>query len=60
LQPKLGPACSRRPTSLGFAPYVKCLKVAELDDIITSTAFEIIENGFYPASPPSRFIVARK
>jgi ubiquinone/menaquinone biosynthesis C-methylase UbiE len=45
---------------LGFAPYVKCLKVAELEDIITSTDFEIVETGFYPPSPPSRFIVARK
>jgi 2-polyprenyl-3-methyl-5-hydroxy-6-metoxy-1,4-benzoquinol methylase len=45
---------------LGFAPYVKCLKVAELEDIITSTDFEIIETGFYPPSPPCRFIVARK
>ena len=43
-----------------FAPYVNCLKVAELEEIITSTDFEIIENGFYPPSPPSRFIVARK
>jgi ubiquinone/menaquinone biosynthesis C-methylase UbiE len=45
---------------LGFAPYVKCLKVAELEDIVTSADFEIIETGFYPPSPPSRFIVARK
>ncbi len=45
---------------LGFAPYVRCLTVAELEDIITSTDFEIIETGFYPPSPPSRFIVARK
>jgi SAM-dependent methyltransferase len=45
---------------LGFAPYVKCLKVAELEDIITSTDFESVETGFYPPSPPSRFIVARK
>jgi len=45
---------------LGFAPYVKCLKVAELEDIITGTDFEIVETGFYPPSPPSRFIVARK
>ena len=45
---------------LGFAPYVKCLKVAELEDIITSTDFEIVETGFYPASPPRHFIVARK
>jgi 2-polyprenyl-3-methyl-5-hydroxy-6-metoxy-1,4-benzoquinol methylase len=46
--------------ALGFAPYVRCLKVAELEDIITSTGFEIIETGFYPPSPPSRYIVARK
>ena len=45
---------------LGFAPYVKCLKVAELEDIITSADFEIVETGFYPPSPPSRYIVARK
>jgi ubiquinone/menaquinone biosynthesis C-methylase UbiE len=46
--------------TLGFAPYVNCLKVAELEDIITSKSFEIVETGLYPASPPSRFIVARK
>jgi ubiquinone/menaquinone biosynthesis C-methylase UbiE len=45
---------------LGFAPYVDCLKVAELEDIITNADFEIVETGFYPPSPPSRFIVARK
>jgi hypothetical protein len=44
----------------GFAPYVKCPKVAELEEIITSADFEIVETGFYPSSPPSRFIVARK
>jgi ubiquinone/menaquinone biosynthesis C-methylase UbiE len=46
--------------ALGFAPYVRCLEVAELENIITSTDFEIIETGFYPPSPPSRYIVARK
>jgi ubiquinone/menaquinone biosynthesis C-methylase UbiE len=45
---------------LGFAPYVKCLKVDELEGIITSADFEIVEAGSYPPSPPSRFIVARK
>ena len=45
---------------LGFAPYVHCLQVAELEEIITGAGFEIIETGFHPASPPSRFIVARK
>jgi ubiquinone/menaquinone biosynthesis C-methylase UbiE len=46
--------------ALGFAPYVDCLKVAELEGIITNADFEIVETGFYPPSPPSRFIVARK
>jgi ubiquinone/menaquinone biosynthesis C-methylase UbiE len=45
---------------LGFSPYVDCLKVAELEGIITNADFEIVETGFYPPSPPSRFIVARK
>ena len=45
---------------LGFAPFVRCLKVAELEGIIASTGFEIIETGLYPPSPPSRYIVARK
>lgn len=45
--------------ALGFAPHVKCLEIAELEDIITSAHFEIIETGLYPPSPPSRFIVAR-
>jgi 2-polyprenyl-3-methyl-5-hydroxy-6-metoxy-1,4-benzoquinol methylase len=45
---------------LGLAPHVTCLKVDKLEDIITSTGLEIIETGFYPPSPPSRFIVARK
>ena len=46
--------------ALGFAPHVTCLKVAELEGIITSTDFEIIETRFYPASPPRDFIVARR
>ncbi len=45
---------------LGFAPYVRCLKVSELEKLITGTDFEIIEAGSYPASPPSRYVVARK
>ena len=46
--------------ALRFAPFVRCLKVAELEDIIASAGFEIIETGFYPPSPPSRYIVARR
>ena len=45
---------------LGFAPYVRCLKVSELENLIPGTDFEIIEAGSYPASPPSRYVVARK
>lgn len=44
----------------GFAPYVKFLGVEQLDSLITKSNFEIIETGAYPASPPSRFVVARK
>lgn len=39
---------------------VRCLKVSELENLITGTDFEIIEAGSYPASPPSRYVVARK
>lgn len=46
--------------SLGLAPFVKILTIAELEDFITNAGFEIIETGVYPASPPSRFIVAKK
>jgi len=45
---------------LGFAPYVRFLGIRELEDLITDAGFRIIETGVYPASPPSRFIVARK
>lgn len=45
---------------LGFAPNVHCLKVGELDELIAGAGFEIVETGFYPPKPPSRFIVARK
>jgi SAM-dependent methyltransferase len=45
---------------LGLAPYVKSLKIQELEDFITDQDFQIIETGVFPASPPSRFIVAKK
>lgn len=47
-------------TALPFLPSVNCLGVAELEGLITRTGFEIVETGSYPASPPSRFVVARK
>ncbi len=44
---------------VGFAPYVRSLKIRELEELITEAGFRIIETGVYPA-PSSRFIVARK
>jgi len=43
---------------LGKAPYVRFMEIAELEHIISSEGFKIIETGNYP--PPSRYIVARK
>lgn len=45
---------------LGKAPYVKFMKAAELEDAVTAAGFTIIEVGSYPASPPNRYIVARR
>lgn len=43
-----------------LAPDVRCLAIAELEGIVAGAGFEIVETGCYPASPPSRFIVARR
>lgn len=45
---------------VGKAPYVNFMRIDELEDIICGGGFKIIETGNYPASPPSRYIVARK
>ncbi|MEZ5911666.1 MAG: methyltransferase domain-containing protein [Paracoccaceae bacterium] len=45
---------------LGKAPYVRITTIAELEAMVTSTGFSIIESGNHPAQPPRRFIVARK
>ena len=45
---------------IGKAPYVNFMKIDELEGIISDGGFKIIETGNYPASPPSRYIVARK
>lgn len=45
---------------LRFAPYVRLLRVAELEGAIAGAGFEIVETGSYPPSPPSRFVVARR
>lgn len=42
------------------APYVKFVKIDQLEKAIAVTGFEILETGNYPAAPPCRFIVARK
>lgn len=44
----------------GKAPYVNIIEIGEFEKIITTAGFKIIETGNYPASPPSRYIVARK
>ncbi|MBT8409177.1 MAG: class I SAM-dependent methyltransferase [Alphaproteobacteria bacterium] len=44
----------------GKAPYVRVGRIAELDHLVTGSGFKIIETGNHPASPPSRYIVARK
>ncbi len=46
--------------SVRLAPHVSFLTIDELEEFVTNEGFEIIETGDYPASPPSRFIVARK
>jgi 2-polyprenyl-3-methyl-5-hydroxy-6-metoxy-1,4-benzoquinol methylase len=45
---------------LGKAPLVHFLSYFELDEMIRSSGFEIIETGVYPASTGSRFIVAKR
>lgn len=45
---------------LGRAPYVKFMKIEELEREVTAAGFKIIETGNYPASPPSRYIVAKR
>jgi ubiquinone/menaquinone biosynthesis C-methylase UbiE len=45
---------------VNLAPYVECLTIAELEGMVRDAGFEILETGSYPASPPSRFLVARK
>ena len=44
----------------GFAPFVRCWKVAPFEAVIEGAGFEIIERGDYPPTMPSRFLVARK
>ncbi|HRE20131.1 MAG TPA: class I SAM-dependent methyltransferase [Rhabdaerophilum sp.] len=45
---------------MGLAPKVKTFSVETLDAMVRSAGFEIIEAGNFPASPPRRYLVARK
>ncbi len=45
---------------IGKAPFVQFMAIEELEGTITAGGFEIIEAGNFPASPPLRYIVARK
>ena len=45
--------------AVGRAPYVGFFKIPELEAMIRTAGFEIVETGTFPAKPPSRFIVAR-
>ncbi len=43
---------------LGRAPFVRFMKIEELEREVTAAGFKIIETGNHP--PPSRYVVARK
>ncbi len=45
---------------IGKAPYVNFMKITALEETISTEGFKIIETGNYPASPPSRYVVAQK
>ena len=45
---------------LGQAPYVRMVKIDELNGMLADAGFEIVETGLYPASAPAHFVVARK
>lgn len=45
---------------IGKAPDVRFFDVAELDRMVTTAGFDIVETALLPPTTPSRFIVARK
>ena len=45
---------------LGKAPFVRFRSIEEHEQNIRDAGFEILETGNYPASPPNRFVVARR
>lgn len=46
--------------AIGFAPAVRFFSVDEFDAMVKEAGFDILEAGNYPASPPRRYLVARK
>ncbi|WP_417684031.1 class I SAM-dependent methyltransferase [Roseibium sp.] len=44
----------------GKAPPITFFSKSELEKMIEDAGFDIVETGTFPASPPARFIVARK
>lgn len=45
---------------VGLAPFVRFFRIAELESLVAGAGLDVVETGSYPASPPSRLIVARK
>jgi len=45
---------------LGQAPFVRFMSIADLEAAMDRAGFEVIETGNYPASPPNRYLVARR
>lgn len=45
---------------IGKAPFVNVMSICDLERAITGAGFEIIESGNFPATPPSRYLVARR
>jgi ubiquinone/menaquinone biosynthesis C-methylase UbiE len=44
----------------GYAPYVRVVRVSDVDRTIIEAGFEIVEVDLQPAKPPRRFVVARR
>ena len=46
--------------AVGFAPAVRFFTVDQMDAWVRDAGFDILEAGNFPASPPRRYLVARK
>ena len=46
--------------AVGYAPHVSFVSPEEIEALIETGGFEILDRGSFPAKPPSRFVVARK